>query len=187
MRQLAIKALTLILLLICTAWLARDPGWDSLTGFLGTLIAYLGVEVKLSPRGKEHDARLFAALLEELPSEGETIYFLANHDMGASFLQRRVEPLDQFVERWQDAEHEFADKQLDKLRLKLIESIEKFMNKLNVNVYTCGSGWLSIGMRDWDDRPEMFELRQELDELATEVFKVHQELVRKARRKLPPV
>lgn len=187
MRQAIIKTIALVLLLIFTAWLAREPGWETITAFIGSLIAYLSVEFKLPSKSKEHDSILFTLLLKELPTESNTMQLLAYHDFGGSFPFESINPLGIFIERWQDAEHEFVDKQLDNLRKQLIESIQYFLEKLNLNVHPNKSGErLSIGMRDFEDRPEIFTIAKELNELATSVFQVHQELVRRARQKLPP-
>lgn len=187
MKQAIIKVIALFLLLVFTAWMAREPGWETITAFIGSLLAYLSVEFKLPSKSKEHDSILFALLLKELPTESNTMQLLAHHDFGGSFPFESINPLDVFIERWQDAEHEFIDKQLNKLRRQLVESIQQFLEKLNLNVYPDESGKrLSIGMRDFEDRPEMFALAKELNELSTNVFQVHQEPVRRARQKLPP-
>jgi hypothetical protein len=39
------KLLALAALLVCTAWLAREPGWRSGAAALGALVALVGLEV----------------------------------------------------------------------------------------------------------------------------------------------
>ncbi len=184
MKEAVIKGFTLIMLLACTAWLARAPGWDSVIAFFGALIAYLSTEVNLS-RSSDHDAALFASFIEELPSDGSVMQFLSEYDLGNPFPSEPISALYQFIERWRDDEHEFLDRRLDWLRRELIRRTEQFLRRLTQHTAAHGSGLLSIGMQDFETRPEMLTLREELNNLATEVYRAHQDLVRYARGKLP--
>jgi hypothetical protein len=40
-------------------------------------------------------------------------------------------------------------------------------------------------MRDWEDRPEMIAYKMELDTLGTDCFKLYEQFVKLANKKLP--
>ena len=94
------KILNLVVLLLSVAWLVSEPDWEPLVVSLGFFITFVGQEYKLYkqlsqlnvelPKVLENnvspsDVELFQKFREVLPSDGETIDFLKDHDLGNSF------------------------------------------------------------------------------------------------------
>jgi hypothetical protein len=109
--------------------------------------------------------------------------FLRDHDHGDPLSADPINALGRFAERWTDAEHEFVDGKLDRRRQELVSRVDRFLDRLVEHTAPHGNGLLSVGMQDFETRPEMFSLVQEINELATNVFEAHQRLIRHARRK----
>jgi hypothetical protein len=131
------------------------------------------------------DRALFAEFLQEFPSSGRSAYFLRNHDLGDSFDKEELSEIDHFLYYWNDAQHEFFDKQLEQNRLVLYRTLRRFTTELARSVLpTRNPQRYSIGMSDGEMRPQIFDLRESLNALATEAYERHQELVRAGRRML---
>lgn len=128
---------------------------------------------------------LFAELLQEFPSSGRSAYFLRNHDLGDSFDKEELSEIDHFLYYWNDARHEFFDIELEQHRQLLYETLSKFNTERARSVLpTRNPQRYSIGMSDGEMRPHIFDRRESLNALATEVYEQHQELIRTGRRKL---
>jgi hypothetical protein len=75
-----------------------------------------------SPNHKEIDGKLFNQFKEVLPSSG-SIHFIDEQNMaGFSWPRKKLDDLSRFYHEWNDAEHEFLDNELEKLRMQLHES-----------------------------------------------------------------
>ncbi|TCV23599.1 hypothetical protein [Vibrio crassostreae] len=187
------KILNLVVLLLSVAWLVSEPDWEPLVVSLGFFITFVGQEYKLYkqlsqlnvelPKVLENNVspsyvELFQKFREVLPSDGETIDFLEDHDLGNSFHSDKLKGIDLFILNWNNADHEFSNKQLEDIRITLLNQMEEFRNKLSLAIQSQGHGWFSIGLNDFEDRPEMFALKNELNQMATGIFETHQQLVR---------
>lgn len=167
-----------IALMLTVAWFARDPGWEQGILTVTFLFAWLGMEV-LPGRGlSEHDRKLLNAFTEVLPSDGPSVVFLKEHDIGGEFQSSCLNQLDEFMHCWQNAEHEFNNKKLESQRRVLIDVTAKFRNELAKNVSGIGNGYLSMGLHDFETRPHALRAKDQLNKMATEVYKSHQELIR---------
>jgi len=152
---------------------------------LGLLLLKDPIRIAWRKPAAEHDAALYRRFLQEFPSNGRAATFLDSHDIGAPFHSRELEELDRFSETWIGAEHEFISKALESQRVKLLQLLRKFRNELSLNVFAARSeGFLTMDLRDYEDRPEAWAKRDSLNALSSEVFKEHQELVRLGRRVL---
>lgn len=193
------KILNLLVLLLSVAWLVSAPDWEPLIVSLGLFIAFLGQEYQLynqlhQPNKElpqealsnvsQSDIDLFDKFRRELPSDGEAIDFLKEHDLGNSFHNDKLKEIDHFLWNWNNADHEFVNEQLEELRIALLEQMETFKSNLSLAVQSKGNGWFSIGLKDFEDRPKMFELKDELNQMATGVYEVHQELIRTGKKVL---
>ncbi|MEZ8146967.1 hypothetical protein [Enterovibrio norvegicus] len=127
------------------------------------------------------DTVLFDEFIRLLPSNSETVYFLKEHDLGDSFHYDKLKGIDEFISDWNDAEHEFINKDLEELRITLLKKMKVFRAKLSSTIQSKGDGWFSIGLNDLEFRPEIFALRDELNGMATGVFETHQQLIRTGR------
>lgn len=158
------------------------PNWEPLVTSLVLLATYLGQELWSIRRNSDHDRALFRMLLKDLPSGGKSMTFLNDHDIGSPFPSEWLSELDRFHESWVDAEHEFDNKKMNRQREKLLKSIKDFRSKLSVNVFSGGNGFLTMDLDGFEELPKKIEMRDCLNEMATQVFLNHQELIRIGRR-----
>lgn len=129
-----------------------------------------------------HDTRLLAQFLREFPSQGSAARFLRHHDLTTSFRASDLDSLYEFVNNWNDAEHEFNNSELDDKRKKLWAVLNIFLKDLAQQTSTTHiEGWLSTGFKDMGNSSEMLEVHQRLNQLGTESYEVHQNLVRVGR------
>jgi hypothetical protein len=170
-----------IALMLTLAWFARDPDWEQGILAVTFFFAWLGMEVFPGRGLTEHDCKLFKAFTEVLPSDGPSLVFLKEHDLGGEFQSSCLDQIDEFLRTWQNAEHEFNNKKLEKQRKALIEVATKFRRELGNKVASAGNGYLSLGLQDLETRPHVLRSQDELNKLATEVYKAHQELIRLGR------
>ncbi|MHB1991594.1 hypothetical protein [Metallibacterium scheffleri] len=179
MARLALRLLNLLAVLAAAAWLARQPSFAALATFLPLLALLLGQELAARPP-KKHvaDSELFQAFLAVLPSDGQFVSFLKDHDIGAPFRCSALDEMYTFLRDWGNAEHEFKIKKLEKQRSELYQQTERFSNKLSLAIFTCGDSFYSMELRDFEDRPEMLQKRDALNNMATSIYEAHLELVR---------
>jgi predicted nucleotide-binding protein len=131
----------------------------------------------------EHDKQLFSKFQGGLPSKSRSIRFLRDDDSGVSFPSEWLDDLYDFIHQWNNAEHEFNSPELEKKRLEFWQSLNTFLRELGkYTSSTVRDGWLSIGLKDMEDRPEMLEAHERLNNLGTAAYEAHQNLVREGRR-----
>ena len=183
---LVIKAINLVALLVSVAWLSRAPDWEPVVSSLVLLATLIGQEIASIRRSSvdSHDRALFDRFLEEFPSNGSSARFLNEQDIGSSFPRDDLDQLTQFTRDWGNAEHEFHDGELEKVRKKFLEAAKIFRSELSLNIFPIDGGWFSMDLQDFEDRPEKINKRDEFNKQATEVYEAHQELVRLGTRKL---
>ena len=181
MKLLLAKIGNQIALLLAVAWLITNPSWEP--GILTTTLffAWLGMEILPSRKLSDHDIELINELKEMLPSDGESMILLKEHDFGDEFQSASLRQLDKFMYAWHNAEHEFNNRQLEEQKDKLLQACKNFRNKLAKHVSGLGHGYLSMHMEDFETRPKVLRAREEINRLATDAFKEHQVLVRIGR------
>lgn len=184
LKFVVLKLINLAALLASVAWLTSSPDWDSIITFLVLLTAFLGQEYWPSRLRRSKDKRLFEKFLGEFPSSGACANFLKEQDIGAPFRSEVLRDLDHFINTWYSAEHEFLDRKIERQKTNLLNAATKFREKLAVNTYSAGNGYLTMDLKDLEDRPEILKLRNELNEMATLVYQEHQKLIRMCSKKL---
>ncbi|MUJ39649.1 hypothetical protein [Aliivibrio fischeri] len=197
MYKFIIKTSNLIVLLISIGWLAKAPDWEPLIVAFGLLITFLAQDftqhrklldlescLNKSIELSKSDRELFDKFKVELASDGRSMDFLKEHDLGNSFHHDNLKEIDRFLINWDNAEHEFTDEELELQRTKLLALMREFREELSMNIQPKGNDFFSIGLNDFEQRPEMFELKNKLNQMATDVYDVHQELVRMCKKKL---
>jgi hypothetical protein len=179
MAQLILRLLNLFAVLAATVWLVRVPSYAALATFLGLLAVLLGQEFAAQPKSRQaHDRSLFEAFLGALPSDGRFVSFLKAQDIGAPFRRNVLDEMYTFLREWGDAEHEFKKGRLERQRAKLYQQTDQFSRELSLAIFPDGSEFFSMGINDWEDRPDIMEKREHLNRMATDIYKSHQELVR---------
>ncbi len=149
---------------------------------LETLVRF--VTFGYSQRGKK-DRKVFDSLMGELPPDSPAIRFLDEHDMGDPFKYEIISPLHRVVEEWNRVDRIFLNKRIESKKAAFVESLRAFLDRFSERSGGEGNGFISIGMKDWEDRPKMIEYKSELNRLGTESFKRYNEFVGYAHKKLP--
>jgi len=135
------------------------------------------------------DRELFKEFIELLPSDGLDIKLLEEHDFGTSHHGNEVKALDKFVHTWNNAQKQFLDTELEDQRNDFIVKARHFIYTLASRSYSIGNGEIFSCIPDayrgaWDWPQHVNEQIQELNDLGSELFKLHKNLILKARGKL---
>jgi hypothetical protein len=130
----------------------------------------------------EHDRRLFAMFNTAFPSGGSAARFLHDHDVGADFPPETIYPLQDFLNRWGDAEHEFNNPEMEKKRRDLWNVLGIFLSELEQNTFFNHRGRLSMGLEDMGNSPETLKTLRRLNDLGTKAYTAHQDLIREGRK-----
>lgn len=137
-----------------------------------------------SQKGKK-DRALFDLLMEQLPPSCAAVRLLKEQDMGAPFKFAIMTPLNHAREDWHQIDRKFLNKKIENRKNNFLSKLEEFLHKFSERSAGMGNGFISIGIRDLEDRPEMIKYHQELNQLGTESYELYCEFVDYARRKLP--
>lgn len=86
-----------------------------------------------------HDIELYARY-KTLFIAGGVAEFYRQHDFLSSFPQARWSPLSQYVDTWDNVEHEFSDKQLQKAHRKVYGAALKLGSAIAKNTVPVGDG-----------------------------------------------
>lgn len=131
----------------------------------------------------DHDKKLRTSFLEFLPSTSISVVFLRDYDVGNRFRDSKLKDIEEFLNTWTDAEHDFANEILQEKLINLRKALYVFNRELSQNTdYVGDSDLLTIGMRDFEDRPEIFEIQSKLNDLGIAGFHAHQELIRELNK-----
>ena len=131
------------------------------------------------------DKALFEELRKDLPSKG-SISFIDEWNMaGFSFARSALDQLDSFDYKWDDAEHEFLDPELETLRKKLHGLVRSYLQFLSLNTWPTHGDYSTVPPEWEETQPERFQATvSRLHNEAGEIVKTHQDLFRLARKKL---
>jgi hypothetical protein len=155
---------------------------------VGQLLAVLddGTDEEL----RDADRRLLSEFRALLPSATGMLPFLRDYDLGGAFRWEILDPLGEFSQSWDNAEHHFHDLSVEAERALLLEKSSAFLQRLALESGPEGGGWQAIvpvEHRDTfriDGRGADIRRVDELNAMATEVYEQHQRLLDVARRKL---
>ena len=131
------------------------------------------------------DEAIYNELVKLLPSNGVIKFLDTNNFAGFPFQMSKLDPLYEFVTDWNDAEHEFLDETLEKLRTQLWEKAREYCSDISTNTWVCDSNLtLSSVPQEWEiDSPErFFSVVDSLHSQAKKIVETHQELVRVGRK-----
>ncbi|WP_282168113.1 hypothetical protein [Shewanella japonica] len=137
----------------------------------------------------EVDKVLFNKFIELLPSDGLDVKILEEHDFGNSHHGNNVNALDTFVHTWNNAQKQFLDTELESKRSDFITKSRHFIYTLASRSYAIGNGEIFSCIPDayrnaWEWPAHIDEQVKELNDLGTELFELHKDLIITARRKL---
>ncbi|MCD8558173.1 MAG: hypothetical protein LRY75_04945 [Shewanella xiamenensis] len=148
---------------------------------LGPLLKIVGFDYK-NKRAK--DKELLTKFLEVLPPDSGAIEMLRNTDMGDPIFYDNFKPLNLVADAWSGPDKEFQVKKLEKRKLVFIKSLQLFLSEYAKHSALHCEGVVSIGIRDMEERSEMFEYRDKLNEMASKACANYDNFVREARREI---
>ena len=135
----------------------------------------------------EHDKNLFKEFLLILPSSG-SIGFIKDHDFCNVFKLDNIDDLVEFLNIWDNAEYEFLDKDLEKIRLNLWTHINKFVYESGMKTFPHriqGLQTIMPNLEYGEKIPPYINKNIELlNNICDDIFHAHQELVRLGKQTL---
>lgn len=140
----------------------------------------------------KHDRELFDEFLDALPSNGN-VKFIDEYDfLFGDFHRHNISQIKDFLETWNDAEHEFVNKKLEKKRQELFGRLKKFLDVLVVATVPVGNGKKLSVFPDNQPRkndeghylPHLKEDARKTNDAAKGIFKLHQDFIREAKKRL---
>ncbi len=134
------------------------------------------------------DMKLFSQFVALFPSSNGVIPFLDRNNMaGFSFERDKFDPLKDFCDLWDNAEHEFHEQTLEELRKQLLTKANEYCVLLAFETWPLNSDLKrSTVPPEWEyNDPEKFrKVVGDFHRLAEEIVKIHQELVREGKKYL---
>ena len=130
------------------------------------------------------DKILLEQLLELLPTDSAAINLLKYHDIGAPIHHATFTPLDNFSDLWDAPDKIFQVKKLEKLKVIFWNSLNNFLDEYGKYSSGTGSGYLSIDVRDFEDRPHIIKIHDNLNSLARESYSKYEDLIKTARSEI---
>lgn len=175
--------------------------FSSITAFLpalAALIAYLSIESpskrteaksnSVVPAVPAHDLALFEKFQKDLPFD-PTIRLLREADFGADYRAEWLQPLNRFVEVWDDPNYEFVDASLEQLRPLLFAAAQAlaFDFAKETVPHDANDGWRTV--YPWRERggPRPDHVRESarvLNEASRSFVTLYEQFVRLARERL---
>lgn len=148
--RLTVENFFLILaLLLFEAWFLKgyfsgSPEFEPAIGFIVSLGAlFTKDKVKehfgLSSESGSHDISLFEEFQRVFPAE-PTLRLLKETDFGSSIRKADIQPLYDFVERWDSIDKEFLNKKIEKEKKALYESAKDLANEFVTRTVPIGDG-----------------------------------------------
>lgn len=142
-----------------------------------------------SKKRQRVDTHLFQKFLDDFPSNGYTIPFLRDHDLGGTYHDRSLTDINKFVDSWDNVEYHFLDKELEERRADLWQKCRAFTCLLAMHSYDIHGGPMFSCIPDaykgaWNYPEHVEQKLRELNEKATECYELHQAFIMFARQKL---
>jgi len=136
------------------------------------------------------DFKLLESFLVEFPSNCASAILLKEHDFGNSFVRDKLQNINAFYYQWNGAEYHFIHPEIDQKRQNLYRGCEQFLLKVTEYTTPVGTSNYSsvipdhLRADDWN-LPEWVTTHiRELNEVATNLFKEHQEFIAFAKSKI---
>jgi hypothetical protein len=190
----------LVIAFMAFGWCVNETSWEAIIVFIGALVALVSTEIaflRSFPTSRENelpqpikgqqneDRALYDRLIKLLPSDGIIDFINKNNMAGFPFDIDRLGPLDEFINTWDNAVHEFLDPDLEHVKSELHSRCREYSQLIGKYTFPNNNGQQSVPP-DWEiAEPKKFECAvRELHNKAQEVVESHARLVRMARRKL---
>gem|GEM_PF-5058229 len=105
--------------------------------------------------------------------------------MGAPFRHEIMNPLYDALTSWNNVDNIFQTKGIEKRKNEFLDKLREFTHRFSDKSGEEGGGFISIGMKDYEDRVDMIKYRDTLNRLGTEAYEKYNEFYNFAHRKLP--
>lgn len=138
---------------------------------------------------KHSDFKLLEKFLQEFPSDCPSVILLKDHDFGNSFNRDYLKNIDDFYNRWNSAEYRFMNNAIDEKRFGFHSLCQSFLLKIAEYTSQVGASSFSSVVPDhlrgeWDIPDWVQSQVTELNDLATEVYKKHQDFILYAKNEM---
>lgn len=146
-------------------------------------LAYKFLIHKKTENINPHDKNLKEKFISELPTECHLIRLLKEQDFGHSFPSKPISQMDEFLFKWQGAEYEFHDEKIEKASQDFQKTLKILSSKIAVNCHPAyrADRYTAIPnnvLSDFDWPPSLEKTIAEMNELGTQAYKKHQELIK---------
>lgn len=185
------KYVYFISLLLSEAWFCHvlyrgiDVPWEQAILMIGSFGGLIYEEIKDLQKGESTDRALLNDLLEVIPYEGSISFIDCTDISGIHFDTEKHNDLRNFYYHWDDASHEFLDKNIEKKRKVLWDLIEEYVMALGTNTVPTDDGLQAVPPEWKTEQPERFkEVVDDFHNLAGQIVLAHQEMIRYAKKKL---
>lgn len=134
----------------------------------------------------ETDKKVYEVLVNILSWDG-TISFLRSYPFGgSSFARSELKDINKFVYQCENPAFEFVDPDLEGLRSKLLEQVNKFLQCVALETFPAHNIGFNEVPPEWDyEQPERFKrVVHTLDTTADSICETYDDLIRTATRKL---
>ncbi len=150
-----------------------------LEALIGTLFSLVGFDYR-NKRAK--DKELLKRFLEILPSDGDSIRFLKEHDMANTASFSYFQPLNTIREDWMAPDKQFQVSRLENLKILFIEKLAEFLSHYAKRSGGGAHGTISVGPvnREWD--AAMYKHVDKLNQLSNEAYERYTEFVSLAHK-----
>nr|WP_321269632.1 hypothetical protein [uncultured Tolumonas sp.] len=143
--------------------------------------ASLKLELAQKSRSVDVDINRFKEFISLLPTTGRSMYLLSSHDFGNSFSLKSLTELDSFTIEWNSPEKSFLNSDLETKRQELWSKCNEFQNLLASKSGPSHGGLQSVVPERYKDAWEwpdwVDDNVKSINEMATALFKTHQDFV----------
>ena len=131
------------------------------------------------------DVKLFRALIEILPPDGNIHWLRGANFAGFAFETRNLRQLDSFHEKWRGAAYEFVEGALDKKLKKLQKQVAAFEALIATQTWPVSSGLQSVPPEWETSQPARFDqVVRDIHKSADQIVRTYDSILREGREKL---
>jgi hypothetical protein len=185
-----LRYISILALCITSAWISHRFDVESSLALLAALSAYVASDLLLHKKNKaeltqEPDRNLFNELSQLLPANG-IIRYLMDQDIAAGFEPHVTRPLQDFVGNWNDPQHTFHDRKLQKQLDRLTAATATFLSEFAVKTYPDHRNYQKV-QDEWLENgreQEYWVTVKNLNKYADEVASAYNKLSALAKKRL---
>jgi hypothetical protein len=144
-------------------------------------------------RNIEKDREIFKSIKNSFEKDRDLVYFFREHTVGNLTPREDMIRIDRLKEKLERPGFIFTIKELEELRIKLLEKICMFVGKTSVNFFvnTNQSDYYKLkyfdkakSSMDPEATEKFKQLYKEIDMIGTEIYEIYKELSKQAQKRL---